>query len=526
MHFIQGADRQQMQFISLDDSISSDNAVRILDAFVDKVDLAQLGFTSAVHKSEGRPPFEPAVLLKLYLYGYLNRIRSSRRLQTECVRNIELQWLLQQLTPNYHTIANFRRDNAAALKALFKLFVLFLRDQQLISGDLIAVDGSKFRAQNSKKNNYNQKKIDRHIAYIEEKAAAYLQDLDSCDEVEATCSSEITSNKEKVQQELKKLKARKEKYQLLETQLQQNGEDQISTTDPDSRGLLLHRNIVEVSYNVQTAVDAEHNLLVHVEATNSNDRNALHQVALEAKAIVQQACFTVLADKGYHNGRELHQCAQSSIVTIVPCKAHVDGNSNGPQPAYYVAHFSYNEEKDCYTCPAGNVLTTSGAWHNKTREHSPYRFKKYRTADCKTCPVKQLCTGRNSGREIERSEYQSAVDVNNKRVMQQKELYLRRQAIVEHPFGTIKRGWGYTHTLVKGRQKVDGEMNLIALVYDLKRTMNIMGIDKLLNALKTWTPDYRKALYIIKRVFMRHIFSSNQPHRFLHLQMPALKRIA
>ena len=440
MHFIQGADRQQVQFISLDDLITADNSVRILDAFVDKVDLAQLHFASAVHKSEGRPPFAPSVLLKLYLYGYINRIRSSRRLQIECVRNIELQWLLNRLVPNYHTIANFRRDNAAALKALFKLFVIFLRDQQLITGELIAVDGSKFRAVNSKKNNYNQKKIDRHLAYIEEKTAAYLQELDSRDEEESKSSSEVTINKNKVQQELQKLKARKEKYHLLEEQLRQSGEEQISTTDADSRGLLLHRNIVEVSYNVQTAVDAEHNLLIHVEATNRTDRNALHAVVMQAKGMTGKKAITVLADKGYHNGRELHQCAQSSIVTIVPGKAHVDGNSNGPQPAYYVEHFSYDREKDCYTCPQGNLLTTSGAWHNKTREHSPYRFKKYRTPDCKTCPVKQFCTGRSGGREIERSEYQSAVDHNNKRVVHQKELYLRRQAIVEHPFGTIKRG--------------------------------------------------------------------------------------
>jgi hypothetical protein len=377
--------------------------------------------------------------------------------------------------------------------------VLFLRDQQLITGELMAIDGSKFRAVNSKKNNYNQKKIDRHLAYIQEKAESYLCELETLDSEEEV--EQVVINKEKVQQEIKKLNARKEKYQLLEAQLNGSGEDQISTTDEDSRGLLLHRNIVEVSYNMQTADDAEHNLLVHVEATNCNDRNALHPVAKQAKAIVEKEIITVLADKGYHNGRELHNCAGSSIITIVPCKAHVDGNENGPQPAYYVEHFSYDLEKDCYTCPAGNLLTTSGAWHNKTRENSPYRFKKYRTPDCKQCPVKQKCTGRNGGREIERSEYQGAVDHNNKRVVQQKELYLRRQAIVEHPFGTIKRGWGYTHTLVKGIQKVDGEMNLIALVYNLKRTINIMGIIKMLKTLKTWTPNYTKVLCILKTAF-------------------------
>lgn len=515
-----------MQFLSLDDSIAANNPVRIVDAFVDKVDLAHLGFKSASLKGEGRPPFAPSVLLKLYLYGYLNRIRSSRRLEAECGRNTELHWLLNRLAPNYHTIANFRKDNPKALKTLFKLFVLFLRDQQLISGALMAVDGSKFRAVNSKKNNYNQKKIDRHLAYIQEKTTAYLQELDSCDAVESTNSDPLVINKEKVHKQLQQLKARTEKYHLLQEQLQQSGEDQISTTDSDSRALLLHRNIVEVSYNVQAAVDAQHSLIVHVEATNCNDRNALHGVALEARAIVGREAVTVLADKGYHNGRELHKCAESSIVTIVPCKAHIDGNENGPEPAYYVQHFSYDKEKDCYMCPAGSILFSSGAWHNKTREHSPYRFRKYRTPDCKTCAVKRLCTGRKGGREIERSEYQDAVDYNNKRVLQQKELYLRRQAIVEHPFGTIKRGWGYTHTLVKGMEKVDGEMNLIALVYNLKRAMNIIGIEKLGEVLKMWTPEYSKVLCSLKTSIIKDHCGFKEPFTFLHPHLLQLKRAA
>lgn len=524
MHFIQGADRHQVQFLSIDDQVSADNPVRLIDLFVDKVDLAKIGVASATMKAEGRPAFHPSLLLKLYLYGYLNRVRSSRRLETECTRNIELQWLTCGLVPNYHTIANFRRDNAKPLKALFKLFVLFLRDQHLIGGEVLAIDGSKFRAQNSKKNNYNQAKINRHLTYIEEKAFSYLQELDQIDQQEQTDAVRI--EKQNIQASLKKLTERKEKYHLLEEQLRQSGEDQVSTTDAESRALLLHRNIVEVAYNLQTAVDAQHNLIVHAEATNQSDRNALHNVAAQAKQMIGKDPITVLADKGYHHGRELHQCQEDGVTTIVAFKAHVDGQQNGPHPAYYVEHFTYNKEQDHYTCPEGNVLTTTGSLHNKSRENSPYQFKKYRTAACKTCPLKQRCTGRKSGREIERSQYQDAVDNNNERVVNQKQLYQRRQAIVEHPFGTIKRSWGYSYTLLKGLEKVDAEMNLIALVYNLRRSINILGATQLLQALGKWKPDYDTALRLQKTAILTLVPPANKGFNFCHQLTPLLKRTA
>jgi radical SAM protein with 4Fe4S-binding SPASM domain len=300
--------------------------------------------------------------------------------------------------------------------------------------------------------------------------------------------------------------------------LNKSDEEQISTTDTESKALLLHRNIVEVAYNVQSAVDDKHSLIVHTEATNRSDRNALHGLASEAKKVVEKELITVLADKGYHHGRELHQCAEQGITTVVAYKVHVDGNENGPHPTYYVEHFVYDKEKDHYTCPNGSILTTSGSWHNKKKENSPYQFKKYRTPDCRQCPVKHLCTGRKGGREIERSQYQDAVDRNNERIQKQKELYLKRQAIVEHPFGTIKRSWGYSYTLLKGLRKVDGEMNLIALVYNLRRAMNIMGSDRLIKALNKWTPNYEKVLHALKKTIIRSLYIYFKPIRFLQPQ--------
>lgn len=523
MHYIEGSNRSQMQFISLEDMIAPDNPVRILDAFVDKIDLAQLQFHHIVHKSEGRPPYHPVVLLKLYLYGYFNRIRSSRRLQAECQRNIEVQWLLQQLTPNYHTIADFRKEHPTQLKTLFKLFVQFLQVNDLVGKKLLGADGSKFRAVNSKKNNYNEKKINRHIEYISEKSEQYLTEMDRLDREEEQ-SEQVRIDKEKVQQELKKLQQRKEKYQLLEQQLRQSGEDQISTTDPDSRALILHRNIVEVSYNTQTVVDDKHNLLVHVEATNKNDRNALHDAVTQAKTnleVTKEDAVTVLADKGYHNGRELHQCAQDNVITLVAYKEHVDGNENGPEPAYYVEQFYYDKQKDSYRCPEGKILTSSGSWHHKKRENSPYQFKKYRTPACKDCPVKQHCTGRKGGREIERSEYQDSVDANNERIQQQSDLYKRRQAIVEHPFGTIKRAWGYSYTLLKGLKKVDGEMNLIGLIYNLRRVINIIGFQMMMEALNNWTPDYKKVFWAVTTRLSRSFLSPIYAAYFLLLKIYA-----
>lgn len=471
---------------SLEDHIENENTVRFVDAFVDKLDLTQLGFVVNEIKSEGRPAFNPKVFLKIYLYGYLNGLRSSRKLEKECKRNIELQWLTGKLIPNYHSIADFRKVNSKALRNTFKLFVLFLKDADLITGKVIAVDGTKVRAHNSKKNNYNPKKIERHLKYIEEKTNEYLSQLDNND------ASEDVLKVSQVQEKINRLKENKIKYELLSEKLEKSGEPQISTTDEDARALLVHGQVVEVSYNMQAAVDQKHNLVIATHTINRNDRNALSQISLEAKENIGAKNITILSDKGYHNGREIQTCKDNNIDTVCAQQVLINSNKKGTTPDYLVTHFVYNKEADTYTCPQGETLTTTGTWHKKTRERDSHQFKKYRTPACKTCPVKSLCTARaDGGREIDRSEYADAVFENTTRYNNNKNLYRKRQEINEHIFGTIKRQWGYNHTNLKGLEKVNGEMALIMTVYNIKRTINILGIENLLEKIKNWNPNYK-----------------------------------
>ena len=445
MQFITGNNRHQSYFSTLEDQVSADNAVRLIDAFIDKLELQQLGFSKTIHKSEGRPPYAPQVLLKLYLYGYLNKIRSSRKLARECSRNIELQWLLQNLQPNYHTIADFRKLHAVPLQNMFKLYVQFLSDADLLGKTTIGVDGSKFKAVNSKKNNYNQKKIDKYQQFITDKTTKYLQELDELDKEENN-SDELIIRKEKIQQGLAKLKERTIKYDTLQQQLNATEDRQISTTDTDSRSILITKNIVEVAYNVQNAVDDKHNLIVHTQATNSNDGKALHKAATQAKQNLQlqkEDGLMVLADKGYHTGAELLYCQQDNMITHVAYKEQPSVKHIANE--FLAESFEYDKATDTYTCPAGAVLTSLGTWHNKKGEahETSYRFKTYRTEACKTCPLKNQCT-KLPKRIIQRSEYQDAVDINDTNIKQNPQYYKRRQAICEHPFGSIKRHWGYT----------------------------------------------------------------------------------
>lgn len=520
MQFIIGQSRHQSYFSTLEDQVSSENPVRLMDAFIDKLDLGKIGFSKAVHKSEGRPPYAPGVLLKLYLYGYLNKIRSSRKLERECSRNIELQWLLQNLQPNYHTIADFRKLHGQALQNMFKLYVQFLSDAGLLGKTTIAIDGSKFKAVNSKKNNYNQKKIDKHRQFIEDKAAKYLQELDELDKQETT-SDELEVKKEKIGEGLKKLKERTIKYDSLQEQLDNTGDKQVSTTDGDSRSIIIVKNIVEVAYNTQNAVDDKHNLIVHSEATNINDGKALYKAATQAKANLQlpkEATIMVLADKGYHTGAELQNCQQDNMVTHVAYKEQPSVKHIANE--FLSESFEYDKATDSYRCPAGAILTSLGTWHNKKGEanETSYRFKTYRTEGCKTCALKHQCT-KLPKRIIHRSEYQDAVDVNNNNIKQNPHYYKRRQAICEHPFGTIKRHFGFTHTLLKGLQKVNGEMNLIMFCYNFLRTKNILGFDKMLQAIQNWQPDYSKVVCALKKAIIKVIYGRNKRSDFLQLSM-------
>ena len=505
MQHIQGISRNQLQMGSLEDTITTDNPVRFIDAFVEHIDLVTIGFNPKVLQLEGRPSFKNEVFLKLYLYGYLNGIRSSRRLEKECLRNLEMHWLLEGIRPNYHSISDFRKDNPKALKQLFKLFVSFLKNAELIAGETIAIDGTKSRAHNSKKANFNQKKIDKHKEYIEAKTQEYLDQLDQNDVKE---SPTIINN---IQQKIERLKQNKIKYELLEEELKASGEPQVSTTDTDARALLVQGQVVEVSYNIQAAVDSKYNLVVATHTINRNDKNALSAIAIQAKENLEAETFTVLVDKGYHNGRELHTCKQNNITTIVAHPDQGKSNENGTQPDYLVSKFTYNKANNTYTCPEGQTLTTTGSWHKKTgrTEESGYLFQKYRTPACKTCPVKDQCTSRKGGREIDRSQYADAVEQNHQRYKDNPQLYRKRQEINEHIFGTIKRKWGYNYTDLVGLEKVNGEHSLILLVYNIKRTINILGVPDLIAKIKAWNSPYkRKVLFFEKTTCLKLFLAS------------------
>jgi transposase len=498
MQHISGISRQQLQISSLEDKITLDNPVRFIEAFVEKISLEVLGFTTRILKSEGRPSFESKVFLKLYLYGYLNGLRSSRKLEKECIRNIELQWLLCAIVPNYHSISDFRKNNPAALKNLFKLFVSFLKDADLIAGETIAIDGTKSRAHNSKKANFNQKKIDQHLEYIETKSQEYLDALEEND------TKENQPKIQNIQQKIERLKKNKIRYELLEEKLKASGEPQISTTDSDARALLVQGQVVEISFNLQAAVDAKHNLVVATHTINKNDRSALSAIAIEAKENLGIETYTALVDKGYHNGKQIEICKQANITTIVAQPEQGKSNENGTTKDYLVAQFQYDQDTDTYTCPQGETLKTTGSWHKKTTDRDSYNFKKYRTPKCRECPVKHLCTSRAGGREIDRSQYADAVEENNKRYHANEQLYRKRQEINEHIFGTIKRQWGYNHTNLTGLEKVNGEHSLIMLVYNIKRSINIIGVPDLIAKLQKWNSPYKaKVLFLLKTKYIK-----------------------
>ncbi|MFV8360776.1 IS1182 family transposase [Flavobacterium sp. LS1P3] len=497
MQHITGISRQQLRFSSLEDAIAPDNQVRFIDAFVEYIDLSKLDFAVKTLKTEGRPSFNSKVFLKIYLYGYLNGVRSSRDLEKECLRNMEMQWLLEAIVPNYHSISDFRKDNSLALKKLFKLYVLFLKDADLIGCEIIAIDGTKSRAHNSKKANFNQKKIDKHVDYIEVKTQEYLKALEENDVKESPAKIQ------NIQQKIDRLKGNKLRYELLEEKLKQSGQPQISTTDSDARALLVQGQVVEISFNIQAAVDAKHNLVVATHTINKNDRSALSAIAIEAKENLEIETYTALVDKGYHNGKQIEICKQANITTIV-AQPEQGKNKERITENYLISKFQYNPTTDTYTCPQGETLKTTGHWHKKTTDKDSYEFKRYRTPKCRACPVKHLCTSRMAGRDIDRSQYADAVEENNKRYHENPQLYRKRQEINEHIFGTIKRQWGYNHTNLTGLEKVNGEHSLIMLVYNIKRSINILGVPDLIAKLKKWNSPYKaKILLLLKTRYLK-----------------------
>jgi transposase len=478
MKYIIGQDRTQIPLFasSLDQAIDQDNEVRLIDMFVDSLNLADFGFK--VNFSEnGRPAYLPSVLLKLFIYGYLNRIRSSRALEKECRRNIELMWLLRCLVPDHNTIANFRKDNPKAIRKVFRATVQLAAHFNLIGGKLIAGDSTKLRAQNSKKNNFNPAKIERHIAYIDAKLLEYSKILANED------NDVLTSDERKaIQTKVIKHKNRKAKYQQFQQQLDESGDTQVSTSDPDSRQMITRNNITEVAYNVQTTVDAEHCLTIDYKVTNVNDSKAMGNMVRRARTVLQKDDFTALYDKGYHTGSEFDYVKKLGIEAIV---AAPDVASHAPDHAFDVENFTYDKEKDLYICPANQTLTTNGNWYNKSRGKSVNKIKQYKSPKCKTCPYFTRCTVNKSRRMIERSEYAELIEENKERLDKNKDLYSQRQAIIEHTYGILKRQWDFYYIMTKKSIKhASADVGLMFTAMNFRRIMNIVGFDTLKDYLR------------------------------------------
>lgn len=467
MQYILGKSRTQAVLFPqcLDEIIQANHEVRIIDIFVESIQLADFDFATTL-QSEGRPPYHPKTLLKLFIYGYLNGLRSSRTLEKECHRNIEVMWLMQQLAPDHNTISNFRRDNSKAIRKVFKYTVSIAKNFNLIGGTLIAGDSTKLRAQNSKKNNFNEKKIQQHLQYIENKLSEYEQ---------ALATADGDANKQIIQTQIDTQNQRKEKYNNLTQQLKETGETQISTTDTESRQLITRNNITEVAYNIQTTVDAKHCLPIDYKVTNTNDSKAMGNMVRRAQVILEQKNITAVFDKGYHTGSELKMAIAHGCTTLVAVPGVA---SFAPDSNYNFDKFIYNQAQDIYTCPQQQTLTTNGNWYQKSKQRYIYFVKHYKTNKCHSCPALAQCTLNKKGRLIERSEYQPYMEQNQQNIQQYPKLYKKRQAIIEHNYGIIKRQWGFNYIITKqGMQRAAADVGFMFVAYNLRRIINIIGKD-------------------------------------------------
>ena len=473
MTFIKGTPRSDVLLFpeALDDYVSDDNPVRFIEAFVDNLDLKQLGFSRAAPAHTGRPAYDPADLLKLFIYGYLNRIRSSRLLERECSRNLELIWLMRKLRPDFKTIADFRKDNTEAIKQVCRQFTLLCKRMGLFSGEFVAIDGSKFKAQNSKRRNFTAKKLDLIIKEIDEKVASYLDELNESDEQEKGLSNPTA---EQLKDKIEKLKERKQGYEQIQQQLEQSGESQISMTDPDSRSMKVGQG-TDICYNLQIAVDDRHKLIVEHELTNDpTDHAHLASMALIAKQTLEVEDMEVVADKGYYDGAEVKKCQQAGIKVYV---AKQQTSANKKLGLFTKEDFVYDRQKDCYICPAGKELS-KGCETVELGRHIRY----YSTSECRRCEMKARCTRNKRVRRISRWVDEAILEDMERRVRAEPEKMKRRKELVEHPFGTMKRGMNQGYLLMRGVKKVAAEMSLTVLSYNIKRVINIVGVRKMIEA--------------------------------------------
>jgi transposase len=463
--FIIGTNRNQLPLFtaSIDDAVAQDNEVRLIDLFVDSLNLQDFGFPFHFVEN-GRPAYHPSDLLKVYIYGYLNRARSARTLEKDCSRNIDLIWLLKGLAPDHNTIANFRKNNSKAIARVFRATVKIASHFKLIGGALVAGDSTKLRAQNSKKNNFNPGKIERHIAYIDAKLEQYNAAL-------AKADGDAAEN-ELITKKIQKHSTQKQKYIDYKNTIDTTGVTQISTSDPDSRQIMTRNNISEVAYNVQTVVDAKHNIPIDFKVTNENDSKAMGGMLRRCKTILGHNNFTGIYDKGYHTGSEFDYASRLGIDVLVAIPAVA---AHAPDIAFDVEHFTYDKISDSYTCPANASLTTNGNWYNKTNGKSITKMKHYKTTACLSCAFFERCTKNKKGRLIERSQHADLIYENKIRIENNYDIYRRRQAIVEHPYGIIKRQWGFYYIMTKKTIKhASADVGLIFTAYNLRRIFNIV----------------------------------------------------
>lgn len=475
MGYIEGEDRKQTMLFPevLEDYITEENPVRFIDVYIEGLDLSEMGFGRAVAKETGRPPYDPGDLLRLYVYGYLNRTRSSRQLEREAGRNVELMWLMRKLRPDFKTIADFRKDNPQALKKVCREFTLWCKRLELFGGELVAVDGSKFGAVNSPKRNFTDKKLRRMIREIDDKIDKYLKDLDRQDKQEA---GQRSLSREELKEKIERYKERRAQYEELKNDLEQSGESQVSLTDPESRSMRVGHG-VEVSYNVQIVVDQKNKLLVEHEVTNEViDLGQLSTMAKKAKETLGVETLEVVADGGYYNGEEVKACEQSGITAYVP---KPNTSSNLKRGLFTKEDFIYEPDKDCYRCPAGKELS----YRYQTLEQGRL-MRSYEISGCKSCELRSKCSINKKGiRSIKRWVDEAILEAMARRVAEHPEKVKLRKCLAEHPFGTIKRVMDQGYFLMRGLTKVGTEVSLTILAYNLKRVINILGVRKMVEAL-------------------------------------------
>jgi transposase len=475
--FVEGADRGQSTLFPecLEDWIGEDNPVRVIDVFVDELDLSQLGFDGVEPEVTGRPSYHPSILLKLYIYGYLNRVQSSRRLEREASRNVEVMWLTGRLAPDHKTIADFRKDNGGAIRQVCARFVALCRTMGLLTQASVAIDGSKFKAVNNRDKNFTRAKMERRMAQIEESVARYLQQLDSADRQEPSEALKTKTNR--LNEKIEKLKEQMRRLEILKVGMLATPDQQISLTDPDARSMATSgRGSGVVGYNVQVAVDTAHHLIITHEVINEgSDRSQLSPVAKQAKATLEVEKLDAVADRGYFDSEEILACEKAGITVTLPKPMTSNSKAQG---RFGKQDFRYAAAEDVYVCPAGQRL----AYSFKT-EDKGLVLRRYRTNACQSCSIKNACTTAKE-RLISRWEHEHVLEAVQRRLDEHPEKMRQRRETVEHPFGTIKARMGATHFLMKTLPKVATEMALHVLAYNLTRVMNIMGTGPLMAAMR------------------------------------------